>query len=130
MTTDDDFAIVAYDAVSQEEFPESGIGHRKLTEALGCTEMRINTMTLEPGQVTAPHAHERQEEVYVALDGGHVQLGETIEEVPRGGIVRIGPDPVRSIRNETDDETQTWLLFGAPPLGTVDDFGEYTMPDG
>lgn len=129
MTTEDDFEIVDPQTVPQDEFPESGIAHRKLTEALGCAEMRVNTVTLKPGQATAPHAHERQEEVYVALDGGHVRIGESVHDVSPGGVVRIGPDSVRSVRNETDDESQTWLLFGAPPVGTVADFGEYTMPE-
>ncbi|PSQ11783.1 hypothetical protein BRC93_04330 [Halobacteriales archaeon QS_5_70_15] len=126
----EDFAVVDLEDIDQESFPESGLLHRKLTHALGCTELRVNSITLEPGQATAPHAHERQEEVYVALDGGHVQIGESIHDVAPGGVVRIGPDPTRSIRNESTDTLQTWLLFGAPPVGTIEDFGEYTMPDG
>ena len=140
----DGFDIVDPDDVETERFPESGIRHRKLTEPLGCAEMRVNALTLDPGQATAPHAHERQEEVYVALDGGYVlidgtrrevapggvvRVDGTTHEVPAGGVVRIGPEPVRSIRNESAERTQTWLLFGAPPVGTVDDFGEYRMPE-
>jgi quercetin dioxygenase-like cupin family protein len=125
----DDFAVVDPGDVAQEPFPESGLRHRKLTEPLGCTELRVNTVTLQPGQATAPHSHERQEEVYVALDGGHVQIGDRVHEVSPGGVVRVGPEPRRSVRNESDDETQTWVMLGAPPVGTVDDFGEYATPD-
>ena len=125
----DEFSVVELETIEQERFPESGNLHRKLTEVLGCTEMRVNTVTLRPGEATAPHAHQRQEEVYVALDGGHVEIEGTRHEVTPGGVVRIGPDAVRSVRNESPDEKQTWIMFGAPPLGTVDDFGEYTMPD-
>ncbi|MEF8773961.1 MAG: cupin domain-containing protein [Halobacteriales archaeon] len=125
----DDYAVVDLKTVDREPFPESGIPHRKLTDALGATEMRVNAVTLEPDQRTAPHAHERQEEVYVALDGGHVRLNETVLEVAPGGVVRAGPDVVRSVRNESDED-QTWLMFGAPPYGTVEDFGEYEMDDG
>ena len=125
----DGFDIVDPDDVETERFPESGIRHRKLTEPLDCAEMRVNALTLDPGQATAPHAHERQEEVYVALDGGHVRIDGTTHEVPAGGVVRIGPESVRSIRNESAERTQTWLLFGAPRVGTVDDFGEYRMPE-
>ncbi|WP_199722737.1 cupin domain-containing protein [Haloplanus aerogenes] len=89
----------------------------------------MNTVTLDPGESTAPHAHDRQEEVYVALDGGHVRIDGTKYEVPAGGLVRCGPDAVRSVHNDTADGSQTWLMFGAPPLGTVDDFGEYRMPE-
>jgi uncharacterized cupin superfamily protein len=124
-----DFSVVDRETVEQERFPESGNFHRKLTDALGCTKMRVNAVTLDPGSATAPHAHERQEEAYVALDGGRVRIDGPDHDVAPGGVVRIGPEPTRSIRNETDDAVQTWILFGAPPLGTVDDFGEYTVAD-
>ena len=125
-----DFSVVELDQVEQEPFPESGILHRKLTGPLGCTEMRVNTVTLGPGEATAPHAHERQEEVYIALDGGQVTIDGTSHRVPVGGVVRIGPKSIRSLENTTEHDEQTWILCGAPPVGTVDDFGEYTMPDG
>ena len=125
-----DFAVVELDEVEQERFPESGNRHRKLTELLGCTEMRVNTVTLAPGEATAPHTHERQEEVYVALDGGVVEVDGSRRAVSPSGVVRIGSDAVRSVRNDTDAAEQTWVMCGAPPLGTVDDFGEYRMPDG
>jgi quercetin dioxygenase-like cupin family protein len=124
-----EFSIVDLDDVPQERFPESGNLHRKLTEPLGCTEMRVNTVTLQPGEATAPHSHERQEEVYVALDGGHVRIEDTLHEVSPGSLVRIAPDTVRSVHNTASTGRQTWIMFGAPPFGTIDDFGEYRMPD-
>jgi quercetin dioxygenase-like cupin family protein len=123
-----DFSLVRLEDVEQERFPELGNRHRKLTEPLGCTEMRVNTVTLGPGEATTPHAHERQEELYIALDGGHLDVDEIRHEVPEGGVVRLGPDVVRSVRNESQNEEQTWIMCGAPPVGTIDDFGEYTVP--
>ena len=84
--------IVDLEDVDQEPFPESGLLHPKLTQRLECTELRVNAITLEPGQATAPHSRERQEAVYVVLDGGYVQIGESITDVASGGVVRIGPD--------------------------------------
>jgi len=124
----EDFAVVDLESVQAEPFPESGLLHRKLTDPLGCEELRVNAITLQPGEATAPHAHERQEEVYVALEGGRVVIDGAGHEVAPGGVVRIGPEPVRSVRNESD-AAQTWLMFGAPPLGTVDDYGEYTVTE-
>ena len=124
----DEFGVVTLEEMDEEPLPASGVIHRKLTESLGCTEMRVNAVTLGPGEATAPHTHERQGEVYVALDGGHGRVGETLHEVPPGGVVRIGPDAVWSVRND-GDEARPWLMFGAPPHGTVDDFGEYRMPE-
>ena len=125
-----DFSIVQLAAIEPERFPESGTLHRKLTEPLGCTEMRVNAVTLGPGESTSPHAHERQEELYIALDGGCVEVDGTRHEVSSGGVVRLGPDGVRNVSNEPENEDQTWVMCGAPPLGSIDDFGAYTMPEG
>jgi quercetin dioxygenase-like cupin family protein len=125
----DDFAIVDPAEIADEPFNESAVTHRKLTEPLGATEMRVNSVTLEPGDVLAPHAHERQEEIYVAVTGGQVRIEGDVCDVPEGGVVRVGPDPLRGLCNETDDETHTWVLFGAPPVGPLEDCGEYVMPE-
>lgn len=125
-----DFSIVDPEDVEQESFVTCDVQHRKLTEALGCTEMRINTVTLKPGEVTTPHAHEGQEEVYIALTGGCMEVDDEVYDIPEGGIVRIGPEPFRSVRNDTDDETHRWIMVGAPPVGSVEDFGNTVLPDG
>lgn len=122
------FRIVDPSVVDSEPFPESGIHHRKLTDILGATEMRITMVELEPGEATAPHAHERQEEIYLTTTGGTFEVDGETHPVPPGGIVRFGPTSIRSVRND-GTTTERWLMFGAPPVGTVDDFGEYVMPD-
>ena len=124
----DDFAIVDYTDVEAEPFTESAVEHRKLTDPLGATEMRVNAVELDPGEVLDPHAHERQEEIYVAVTDGQVAIEDEVHDVPEGGVVRFGPGPVRGLCNHTD-ETHIWMLFGAPPVGTVENFGEYVMPD-
>lgn len=127
---DSDFAVVDPDEVEQESFVTGDVRHRKLTEVLGCTDMRINTVTVEPGEVTTPHAHEDQEEAYISLTGGRVEVDDETYDVPVGGIVRVGPEPFRSVRNDTDDETHVWVMVGAPPVGTVEDFGNTILPGG
>lgn len=124
----EEFSIVHYTDLETEPFTESSIEHWKLTEPLGATEMRVNAVELDPGQALDPHAHERQEEIYVAVTDGQIDVEGEIHEVPEGGVVRIGPDPIRGLCNDTD-ETHVWILFGAPPVGTVEDFGEYVMLD-
>ncbi|MDS0297278.1 cupin domain-containing protein [Halogeometricum sp. S1BR25-6] len=125
---DGDFSVLDPDDVEQEPFAMCDVRHRKLTEALGCTEMRINTATLEPGEATPPHAHEGQEEVYIALTGGRVEIDGEAHDVPEGGVVRVGPEPIRAVRNDTDDEIHRWVMVGAPPVGTVEDFGNTVLP--
>lgn len=124
-----DYAVVDPDDVPETPFPESEILHKQFTEIVGCSEMRVNTVTLHPGEETTPHFHTRQEEIYVAFDGGHVRLDDEVHAVATRGVVRIGPDPVRSLRNESDSEVQRWIMVGAPPHGTIEDFGEYELPD-
>ena len=90
-----DFAVVDTDEVAAEPFPESGLSHRKLTEQLGCTDVRVNAVTLAPGEATAPHAHERQEELYVALDGGRVEIDTISASTPsrRSNSLARSPHP-------------------------------------
>lgn len=124
-----DWTIVDPESITDDRFPESGVRHRKLTDALGCTEMRVNTVTLEPGDALADHAHREQEELYITLTGGHVRIDGELHAVPAGGLVRLGPQPVRSVRNESTAAVHEWVMVGAPAVGTVDDFGGYVMPD-
>lgn len=124
----DDFEIVHYADLEPEPFNESDHEHWKLTDALGATELRANAVELDPGDALDAHAHERQEEVYVAVTDGQVEIEGEVFDVPEGGVVRLGPEPLRGLRNDTD-ETHVWILLGAPPVGTVEDFGEYVMPE-
>lgn len=125
----DGFAIVEPDEVSATTFNTCDTAVRKLTEPLGCAEMRVNQVLVEPGEVTTPHTHEGQEEVFVAMTDGEIAVDDEVYTVPRGGVVRVGPNAVRSLCNQTGEATHVWLAFGAPPVGTVDDFGEYVVAD-
>jgi len=125
---DTGFAIVDPGDVPTERFDTCDVDHRKLTERLGCTETRLNQVVLDPGDVTTPHAHDGQEEVFVALTGGQIAIEGQVHEVPAGGVVRVAPDVVRNLLNESDRQ-QVWIALGAPPVGTVDDFGAYVLPD-
>ncbi|MFW5965703.1 MAG: cupin domain-containing protein [Halodesulfurarchaeum sp.] len=125
-----DFSIVDVEAHETEPFPESGVEHVKLTEALGATDMRVNAVVLEPGEIVGYHTHERQEEIYVCTKGpGQVYVDGELHEVPQGGIVRLQAAVPRQLLNVTADETHRWVMFGAPPVGTLEDYGEYTMPE-
>lgn len=124
----EEYSIVHYADLEPESFTESNVEHWKLTGELGATEMRANAVELAPGESLDAHAHERQEEIYVAVTDGQVEIEGDVYDVPEGGVVRFGPSPIRGLRNDTE-ETHVWILFGAPPVGTVEDFGEYVMPD-
>jgi len=122
------YEIVQPATVPTAQFNTCDTEVRKLTDPLGSTEMRVNQVIVEPHSVTTPHTHDGQEEVFVATTGGQIAIEGDVHDVPEGGIVRVHPDTVRNLCNHTD-ETHTWLAFGAPPVGTVDNFGDYVVKE-
>jgi quercetin dioxygenase-like cupin family protein len=121
--------IVDPSDVPESRFRTCETAVRKLTEPLGCTEMRLNLVVVEAGEVTTPHTHDGQEEVFVALTDGQIGIEGEVHDVPEGGLVRVAPETVRNLRNDTD-RTHRWLAVGAPPVGTVENFGAYVVEDG
>lgn len=125
------FSIVDISDIDEEPFPESGVLHAKLTEPLGAEEMRVNKVSLSPGQTVGYHTHERQEEIYVCIEGpGEVFIDGEVYEVPQGGVVRLSPEVPRQVLNTSESDTHVWVMFGAPMVGTVEDFGEYQVATG
>lgn len=124
-----DFSIVSPEDVQKEQFDTCETEVRKLTEPLGATELRVNQVLVKPGEVTTPHVHEDQEEVFVAMTAGQIELDGDVHTVPEGGVVRVHPETVRNLVNYTADTTHIWLAFGAPPVGTVENFGSYVVAD-
>lgn len=122
------YDIIKPATVPTERFNTCDTEVRKLTDPLGCTEMRVNQVVVEPGSVTTPHTHDGQEEVFVATTGGQIAIEGDVHDVPEGGVVRVHPDTVRNLCNHTD-ETHVWLAFGAPPVGTVENFGDYVVEE-
>jgi len=122
------FGIVDPEEIPLEQFNTCETSVRKLTEPLGCSEMRVNQVIIDPGEVTTPHTHEGQEEVFVAMTAGQISIDGEVHDVPQGGIVRVHSDTVRNLLNQTTD-THVWLAFGAPPVGSVADFGAYVVDD-
>ncbi|MFB6091797.1 MAG: cupin domain-containing protein [Haloquadratum sp.] len=123
-------SIVQPSDVSKEQFNTCETSVRKLTEPLGATELRVNQVIVEPGEVTTPHTHEGQEEVFVAMTDGRLSIAGDVHDVPEGSVVRVHPDTVRNLLNDTDDETHVWPAFGAPPVGSIEDFGASVVEDG
>lgn len=48
------YAIIEPDSVDAEQFTTCETKVRKLTAPLGCTELRVNQVLIEPGEVTTP----------------------------------------------------------------------------
>ena len=60
------------------------------------------------------HKHVRAEEFYFVLEGvGRMRVGDQTLTVPKYGGVLVGPNELRQVFNDTEDEV-LWLIIGAP----------------
>ena len=94
-----------------------GIRFRPARQALGVAAWGMNVIEFDAGCEGYPehdHAHDRQEEVYVVLDGSIVLVAEGIERtLSRGDMVRVSPETVRKF--VTRDQAATLLALGGTP---------------
>jgi mannose-6-phosphate isomerase-like protein (cupin superfamily) len=71
-----------------------------LRRQLGVTSFGMNQLVLQPGQRGRIHRHERQEEVYLVLEG---RLTLVIESEPtelgEGQLIRVAPEVRRQLVN-------------------------------
>ena len=85
-----------------------------LRRALGVTSFGINLMLLQPGQQGRIHRHERQEEVYLVLEGTLTLLVEDEpRELQRGELARVAPDVRRQLVNRRREPLLLLALGGA-----------------
>lgn len=75
-----------------------------LRRQLGVTSFGMNQIVLQPGQRGRIHRHERQEEVYLVLEGTLTLLVERDEStLERGELVRVAPSLRRQLVNRGPD---------------------------
>ena len=84
-----------------------------LRRALGVTSFGINQLVLEPRQRGRIHRHERQEEVYLVLEGTLTLVVEGEEqELQRGELVRVAPAVRRQLLNRGSERLVMVALGG------------------
>jgi len=89
---------------------------QRLRSELGVSTFGLNLMVLQPGQAGRIHRHERQEEVYLVLEGELSLLLEGEEHrVPKDGIVRVAPDVRRQLANRRPQRLVLLALGGSTP---------------
>jgi mannose-6-phosphate isomerase-like protein (cupin superfamily) len=87
-----------------------------LRRELGVSTFGLNLIRLRPGQQGRIHRHERQEEVYVVLDGTlTLELEGEPRELPRGSAVRIAPGVRRRLSNRGSGPLALLAIGGAHP---------------
>jgi uncharacterized cupin superfamily protein len=95
---------------------EPGDRFQRLRNDLGVESFGLNLLRFEPGQRSRIHRHERQEEVYLVLEGTLTLLVEgDAHEVATGGLARVAPDVRRQLVNRHPERLRVIALGGATP---------------
>lgn len=118
----DDVTTVSPDACDYVEPETSSIETARLTARLGCTGTKVNARILAPGEHVPYHTEGDQEELFVPIRGPATMRvdGETYE-TPVGTITRVAPPVPRSAVNPGEQEA-LWVMIGAPPTGSPDEW--------
>jgi uncharacterized cupin superfamily protein len=88
----------------------------RLRNTLGVDSFGLNLLLLEPGQGSRIHRHERQEEVYVVLEGTlTLEYDGERHELGQGDVARVAPDVKRQLSNRTDQRLALLAVGGATP---------------
>jgi uncharacterized cupin superfamily protein len=102
--------------------PDSEARFQPLRRVLGISTFGMNLITLQPRQRGRIHAHERQEEVYLVLEGELTLVVEGAEHVlAQGQLVRVAPQVRRQLVNRGSERLVLLALGGS---------GEHSGRDG
>jgi mannose-6-phosphate isomerase-like protein (cupin superfamily) len=83
-------------------------------ERTGSENMGARLWRLPPHSANTLHKHIRAEEFYFVLEGtGRIRIGEETLTLSKYGGVLVGPDQLRQVFNDTEEEV-LWLIIGAP----------------
>ena len=100
-------------AVGSVDGMGEGPGFRKIRRELGVEAFGVNAVVLPPGFESRVHYHERQEELYIVLRGEmELRLGDERRVLGPGGLARVDPATLRSLRNTSGSEEATYVCVG------------------
>jgi mannose-6-phosphate isomerase-like protein (cupin superfamily) len=93
--------------------PDGGEQFLSLRRALGVSSFGMNQIVLRPRQRGRIHRHERQEEVYLVLEGTLTLVVEGEDTtLERGELVRVAPEVRRQLVNRGPDRLVLLALGG------------------
>jgi quercetin dioxygenase-like cupin family protein len=105
----DGVSVTALDLDGEDRF-------QPLRRELGVSAFGLNLIRLRPGQRGRIHRHERQEDVYVVLEGTlTLEVEGEPHELPRGCAVRIAPQVRRRMANAGTEPLALLAIGGATP---------------
>lgn len=109
--------------VNKQEI-EGKVFLKDATKATG-SEISFNSL---PAQTEQPyfHIHYKNEETYIILKGfGFFQVDGKVFDIKEGSVIRVAPDGVRGIRNDSND-IMTYMVIQSKESSLE----EYTTGDG
>lgn len=87
---------------------------QRLRDLLGVTSFGMNLIRMYPGARGRIHRHEKQEEVYLVLEGTLSLAIEGVErDLGKGELVRVGPELRRQLVNRGPEPLVLLALGGA-----------------
>jgi uncharacterized cupin superfamily protein len=87
---------------------------QSLRRELGVSTFGLNLILLKPGQRGRIHRHQRQEEVYLVLDGTlELYIEGECRTLEAGELARIGPDVRRQLVNRSAERLRVLAIGGA-----------------
>lgn len=95
---------------------QMGLLNTDLARQLEAGSLGARLWRLGPGQASTRHRHDRQEELYVVLEGtGRMRVAddEPLTLAPLSAVL-VPPDAARQVFNDTMEDA-LWLVVGAPP---------------
>jgi hypothetical protein len=83
-------------------------------ERTGSENLAARLWRMPPKSANTLHEHIKSEEFYFVIEGtGRLRVGEETLTVSKHGGVLVGPDQLRQVFNDTDEEV-LWLIIGGP----------------
>ena len=94
--------------------PDSTDRFVPLRRELGVSTFGLNQIVLQAGQRGRIHAHERQEEVFIVLEGTlTILIDGTRHDLTAGRVARIAPEVRRQLANYGPGRTVVLAMGGA-----------------
>jgi mannose-6-phosphate isomerase-like protein (cupin superfamily) len=114
MKTFSGYQLITPDDLHWRESNLMKIPNADFLERTGSENMGARLWRMPPQSANTLHKHIRAEEFYFVLEGtGRLRIGGETVTVPKYGGVLVGPDQLRQVFNDTDEEV-LWLIIGAP----------------
>ena len=114
MNTFKGFQLITPEELSWRPSNLMKIPNADYLERTGSENLGARLWRLPPNSANTRHKHIRSEEFYFVLEGtGRIRIGDESVTVPKYGGVLVGPDTLRQVFNDTQDEV-LWLIIGGP----------------